>query len=189
MSNITKEEAKEAVKVLLRFIGEDPTREGLYKTPDRVINSYLEIFSGYSMDISKILETKFDNIYNFNDFVLLRNIRFNSFCEHHLQLISGHAHIAYIPGKYLIGISKIARILHVFAKRLQVQERLTVQTATTLQKFLDPLGVAIKITASHGCMSSRGVLQDSKMDTIHYTGIFQSKEELKLRFLSLIKKM
>ena len=182
----SKHEAEEAVKVLLRFIGEDPNREGLLKTPERVVSSYEELFGGYSKDIAEILETKFYDTCNFQDFVLLRDIHFKSFCEHHLLPITGKVDIAYVPNGCIVGISKLARIVDVFAKRLQIQEKMTVQIAETLQAQLKPLGVAVKISASHSCMTIRGVLQEQAiMDTMHYTGIFADQSKYRQEFLNL----
>lgn len=185
----SKEEAKEAVRTLLKFIGEDPNREGLLKTPERVINSYTEMFSGYKKDIAEILSTKFYDTCNFQDFILLRDIYFNSFCEHHILPMSGTVDIAYIPDNCIIGISKLARIINVFAGRLQIQEKMTVQIAESLQEHLKPLGVAVKISALHSCMSLRGVMQNNSiMNTMHYTGIFAEQQKYRHEFLNLTSK-
>ncbi|WP_341790268.1 GTP cyclohydrolase I FolE [Rickettsia endosymbiont of Polydrusus tereticollis] len=185
----SKEEAKEAVRTLLKFIGEDPNREGLLKTPERVINSYTEMFSGYKKDIAEILSTKFYDTCNFQDFILLRDIHFNSFCEHHILPMSGTVDIAYIPDNCIIGISKLARIINVFAGRLQIQEKMTVQIAESLQEHLKPLGVAVKISALHSCMSLRGVMQNNSiMNTMHYTGIFAEQQKYRHEFLNLTSK-
>ncbi len=185
----TAEEAKEAVKTLLRFIGEDPNREGLLKTPDRVIKTYQEVFSGYDRDVEEILTTKFYDTCNFQDFIVLKDIHFNSFCEHHMLPITGTVHIAYIPDNCIIGISKLARIVDVFARRLQIQEKMTVQIAETLQKYIKPLGVAVKISALHSCMTLRGVMQnDSIMNTMHYTGIYVEQQKYRHEFLNIISK-
>jgi len=191
--NLTKEpseeEAKNAVKILLKFIGEDPEREGLLKTPERVINSYKEMFCGYDQNVEEILETKFYDISNFQDYVLLKDIYFKSFCEHHILPITGTVDIAYIPNGSIVGISKLARIVDVFACRLQIQEKMTVQIAETLQKYLNPLGVAVRISASHSCMTMRGVLQKNAiMDTIHYTGMFAGNGRYRQEFLNLISR-
>ncbi len=183
------EEAKEAVRTLLRFIGEDPDREGLIKTPERVITSYQEIFAGYHQDAEEILTTKFYDTCNFQDFILLKDINFHSFCEHHLLPITGSVDIAYIPDNCIIGISKLARIVEVFARRLQIQEKMTVQIAETLQKYVNPLGVAVKISATHSCMTLRGVRQnDTKMTTMHYTGIFVDQPKYRQEFLNIVSK-
>ncbi|MCC8417382.1 MAG: GTP cyclohydrolase I FolE [Rickettsia endosymbiont of Bryobia graminum] len=185
----SQEEAKEAVKTLLRFIGEDPTREGLLKTPDRVVKSYQEIFSGYKQDIKEILSTKFYDTSNFQDFIILKDINFNSFCEHHLLPMVGTVDIAYIPDNSVIGISKLARIVEVFARRLQIQEKMTVQIAESLQEHIKPLGVAVRISATHSCMTLRGVMKnDSIMNTMHYTGIFIEQQKYRHEFLNIISK-
>lgn len=182
-------EAIEAIKILLKFIGEDPSREGLLKTPARILKSYEEMFSGYNEDAAAILTTKFYDIGNFQDFVLLRDIKFKSFCEHHFLPIEGKVDIAYIPDSCIIGLSKLARIVAVFAKRLQIQEKMTVQIAEALQKHLKPLGAAVRISASHSCMTMRGVLQqNSIVDTMHYTGIFTEQQKYRGEFLNLISK-
>ena len=189
MSKPTREEAKEAVRTLLKFIGEDPNREGLLKTPERVINSYEEIFSGYEKDIAEILSTKFYDTCNFQDFISLEGIKFTSFCEHHMLPFNGTVHIAYIPDNCIIGISKLARIVNIFARRLQIQEKMTVQIAESVQENLKPLGVAVKISALHSCMSMRGVMQDnSVMNTMHYTGIFAEQQKYRHEFLNFTSK-
>ncbi|WP_341758797.1 GTP cyclohydrolase I FolE [Candidatus Tisiphia endosymbiont of Ditula angustiorana] len=189
MKKPTAKEAKEAVKTLLRFIGEDPNREGLLKTPDRVIKTYQEVFSGYDRDVEEILTTKFYDTCNFQDFIVLKDIHFNSFCEHHMLPITGTVNIAYIPDNCIIGISKLARIVDVFARRLQIQEKMTVQIAETLQKYIKPLGVAVKISALHSCMTLRGVMQnDSIMNTMHYTGIYVEQQKYRHEFLNIISK-
>ncbi len=184
----SKQEAEDAVRTLLRYLGEDPEREGLVKTPSRVIKSYDELFGGYKENISNILSTKFYEVGNFQDFVLLRNIKFHSICEHHLLPIIGTVDIAYIPKDCIIGISKLARVVSLFARRLQVQEKMTVQIAETLQTHLAPLGVAAKVSASHNCMTIRGVMQDSSvMETMHYTGVFASDHKYRQEFLDLVR--
>lgn len=185
----SREEAKEAVKTLLRFIGEDPSREGLLKTPDRVVKSYQEIFSGYEQNIEEILSTKFYDTSNFQDFIILKDINFNSFCEHHLLPMVGTVDIAYIPDNSVIGISKLARIVEVFARRLQIQEKMTVQIAESLQEYIKPLGVAVRVSASHSCMTLRGVMKnDSVMNTMHYTGVFIEQQKYRHEFLNIISK-
>lgn len=185
----SKEEAQEAVRVLLRFIGEDPSREGLLNTPKRVVKSYTEMFDGYCDDVSDILSTKFYDTCNFQDFILLRSIHFKSFCEHHLLPMIGNVDIAYIPDGCIVGVSKLARIVDVFAKRLQIQEKMTVQIAESLQEHLKPLGVAVRVTASHSCMTMRGVLKENSiMETIHYTGVFIDQIRYREAFLNSISK-
>ena len=185
----SKQQAMDALKVILGYIGENPNREGLLKTPERVVKSYEEMFSGYGQDVATILDTKFFDICNFQDFVVLRDIAFKSFCEHHMLPIIGTVDIAYVPDGCVIGVSKLARIVEVFAKRLQIQEKMTVQIAESLQEHLKPLGVAVKVSASHSCMTMRGVMKDSSvMDTMHYTGIFVTEEKYRQDFLNLIRK-
>jgi GTP cyclohydrolase I len=179
-------EAENAVKLLLSYIGENPNREGLQKTPSRVIKSYAELFSGYDMDIESIFEAKFYDVANFQDMVLLKNIKFNSICEHHILPIKGSVDICYLPDKCIIGISKLARVVECFARRLQVQERMTMEIAKAIQENLKPLGVAIRVSANHSCMSMRGVMSDSLMDTFYYTGVFQSDIKLQSRFIKSI---
>jgi len=189
LSKPSIEETKEAIKTLLRFIGEDPSREGLLKTPDRVLKSYQEIFSGYDKNLEEILTTKFYDTCNFQDFILLKDIHFNSFCEHHLLPMTGTVDIAYIPDNCIVGISKLARTVDVFARRLQIQEKMTVQIAESLQKYIKPLGVAVKISAIHSCMTLRGVMKhDSVMNTMHYTGIFVEQQKYRHEFLNIISK-
>ena len=188
MNKPIREEAKEAVRTLLKFIGEDPGREGLLKTPDRVIDSYAEMFSGYGKDAAEILNTKFYETCNFQDFILL-NIKFTSFCEHHILPFNGIVDIAYVPDSCIVGISKLARIVNIFARRLQIQEKMTVQIAESVQENLKPLGVAVKISAVHSCMSMRGVMQEnSVMNTMHYTGIFAARQKYRHEFLNLTLK-
>ncbi len=185
----TQDEAEAAIRTILRFIGEDPSREGLVETPMRVVKNYLEMFMGYSQNIEDIASKKFYDIGNFQDFILLKEIKFNSFCEHHILPFNGHVDIAYIPNDCVIGISKLARIVQIFAKRLQIQEKMTFQIAETLQQHLAPLGVAVKISASHSCMTMRGVMQPgSLMETMHYTGVFTEQQKYRSEFLNLISR-
>ncbi len=146
-------------------------------------------FSGYGKNIEEILETKFSDTGNFQDFISLEGIKFTSFCEHHMLPFSGTVHIAYIPDNCIVGISKLARIVNAFAKRLQIQEKMTVQIAESVQENLKPLGVAVKISALHSCMSMRGVMQDNSiMNTMHYTGIFAEQQKYRHEFLNLTSK-
>jgi GTP cyclohydrolase IA len=185
----TKEDAKKAVRTLLEYIGEDPNREGLLKTPDRVIASYEESFAGYEQNIEDILKTRFSQGCDFRDLVLLQDIEFTSYCEHHLLPIPGSVDIAYIPNKSIVGISKLARLVDAFAKRLQVQEKMTMQIAESLQENLSPLGVAVRVNASHSCMTIRGVMKkDSIMQTVHYTGAFATESKYRLEFFNLISR-
>ncbi len=170
----------------LQFIGEDPTREGLLETPGRVVRAWGELFSGYKQDPSKILKVFKDGACD--EMVLLKNIEFYSMCEHHILPFFGKAHIAYIPDGRVVGISKLARLLEVFARRLQIQERLGQQITETLMKELKPKGAACILEAQHFCMTSRGVgKQDSVMVTSSLTGVFRDKPEVRAEFMGLIK--
>nr|WP_315465768.1 GTP cyclohydrolase I FolE [uncultured Rhodoferax sp.] len=150
-------EVEAAVRTLLRWAGDDPTREGLLDTPNRVARAYQEFFSGYGQDPQQVLSATFEEAADYDDLVLVRNIRFESHCEHHLVPIVGHAHIAYLPDKRVVGLSKLARVVDVFAKRLQIQERLTSQIADTIFQALQPRGLAVVVEAQHMCMTTRGV--------------------------------
>lgn len=185
----SEEEAKEAVKVILRYIGEDPTRDGLLETPKRVVKSFAEFYAGYSEDPQTVLSKTFAEVGGYEEMILLKDIEFQSTCEHHMQPIIGRAHIAYIPNKRIVGISKLARVVEIFAKRLQVQEKMTAQVAKAIDDVLQPLGVAVFITAKHHCMSARGVKKEnSLMDTSFLTGMFKLQPELKKEFLAKVGK-
>lgn len=172
---------------LLEFLGEDPKREGLKDTPKRVIKSYLELFSGYKKNVKDVL-TVFDGE-NYDQMILLKDIELYSTCEHHMLPFVGKCHIAYIPNSKVIGLSKLARVVEVFSRRLQVQERLTTQIAEALQEVLNPKGVAVVIEAQHFCMKARGVnKQNSVMKTAHLTGIFKTQKETRQEFYSIINK-
>jgi GTP cyclohydrolase I len=153
----TREEAEEAVRILLRWAGEDPTREGLLDTPARVTRAYEEYFGGYDVDPVALLARTFAETDGYDEIVLLRDIRFESFCEHHMAPIIGRAHVAYLPRTRVVGISKLARVVDAYARRLQIQEKMTAQIANTLDEVLQPLGVAVVIEATHQCMTCRGV--------------------------------
>lgn len=184
--NVSKQEAEQAVEVLLKFIGEDLSREGLKDTSSRVIKSYGELFSGYGADIEAILNKRFYEISSYSDIILLKKITFSSMCEHHMLPFYGHVDVAYVPNGFVVGISKIARLVDAYAKRLQIQERLTSDVATGLQTILQPKGVAVRVSASHSCMVSRGTLKyDSVMDTTHFTGVFKDQLELRQEFLKM----
>lgn len=184
----SQEDAEAAVDVLLRWIGEDPTREGLAGTPGRVVRAWREFCSGYDEDPAKILARTFEEVEGYDDMVMLRNIRLESHCEHHLVPILGVAHIAYMPDRRVVGISKLARVLDGFAHRLQTQETLTAQVADCIQNILQPKGVAILIDAQHQCMTTRGVRKpDVSMITTRFTGIFKEDESLSRRFLDQTK--
>ncbi|MGB0690445.1 MAG: GTP cyclohydrolase I FolE [Candidatus Puniceispirillum sp.] len=180
----TREEAEAAVEVLLRWAGDDPTREGLVGTPGRVARAWKEFCVGYTEDPKEMLERTFEEVEGYDDMVMLRNIRMESHCEHHMVPILGVAHIAYMPDKRVVGISKLARVLDSFAKRLQTQETLTAQVANCIQTALKPKGVAILMDAQHQCMTTRGVRKpDVSMLTTRFTGIFESDADLRNRFL------
>lgn len=189
MTKPSKDDVKKAITTILEYIGENPSREGLLKTPERVVESYSELFKGYNEDPAEVLNAKFFDIGNFQDFVILKNIQFYSFCEHHMLPIIGTVDIAYIPDNCVIGVSKLARIVEIFARRLQIQEKMTTEIADSLQNFLKPKGVAVRISAAHSCMSMRGVLQsNSMMETMHYTGVFIKDLTLRNEFLERLEK-
>ena len=185
----SREEAEEAVKTLIKWAGDDPTREGLIETPSRVIKAFEEYFSGYNKDPNKILNKTFSEVSNYQEFVLLKNITFRSHCEHHMAPIIGSASVAYIPDNCVVGISKLARVVDMFAKRLQTQETMTAQIANTIQSTLKPKGVAVLVSAEHSCMSSRGVnIKDTNLVTSHFTGDFSLIPSLKENFLVNVKR-
>ncbi len=180
-------EVEEAVRTLIRWAGDNPEREGLQETPRRVMESYREFFSGYDKEPTQLLLKAFSEVDGFDDIILLKKIKFNSFCEHHILPIIGHVDIAYIPSGKIVGISKIARVVEIFSKRLQMQERLTAQIAQCLDKNLNAAGVAVSVVASHKCMTIRGIKSDSSTMQTHYmTGIFRTNLELRNKFISLI---
>lgn len=184
----SREEAEKAVETLLRYIGEDPARHGLLETPSRVVRAYDEHYSGYSKDAAAELLKTFEDIEDYDDFVLVRNIEFVSHCEHHLEPIIGIAHVAYWPDKKVVGISKLARIVDIFAKRLISQENMTRQIAEVIENTLDAKGVAVVIDANHQCMSTRGVNKaDSSTITSTFAGLFKNAEN-QHRFLDMIRK-
>ena len=181
----TRQEAENAVKVLIEWAGDDPSREGLIETPKRVVKAFEEYFAGYNKNPQSILEKTFFETGNYQEFVLLQNIEFRSHCEHHLAPIIGHASVAYIPDGKVVGISKLARIVDVFAERLQTQETMTSQIANSIQNNLNPKGVAVFISAEHHCMSGRGVKKAHvDMNTTFFTGKFRENQNLQNRFLN-----
>ncbi len=183
----TREEAEEAVRTLIRWAGDDHTREGLLGTPDRVVRSYEEFFAGYNQDPEEILKRTFEETDGYDEMVLLRDIRFESHCEHHMVPILGKAHIAYMPKSRVVGISKLARIVEVYAKRLQIQEKMTAQVANVIQDVLDPYGVAVVIEAQHQCMTTRGVYKPGvTMVTSRMLGAFRDNHATRKEFLSMI---
>ncbi len=182
----TKEEAMAAVKTLLRWAGDNPEREGLIDTPKRVVEAYEEFFAGYNQNPVTELSRTFEEVGGYDDIVMLRDIEVESHCEHHMVPILGKAHVAYMPKNRVVGISKIARVVEMFCKRLQTQETMTSQIAETISSVLQPLGVAILIDAKHQCMTMRGV-HHTQVSTIttQFTGVFKENPELKDRFLRL----
>lgn len=183
----TREEAEAAVRTLLRWAGEDPNREGLVDTPARVVRAYEEFFSGYATDPVELLARSFEETDGYDEMVLLRDIRVESHCEHHMVPIIGRAHIAYIPDGRVVGISKLARVLDAYARRLQIQEKLTAQVANTIEQVLKPKGVAVVIEAQHQCMSTRGVHKPGVgMVTSRMLGAFRDNPSTRREFLALI---
>jgi len=183
----TKDEAMEAVKVILEYIEDSSDREGLQKTPERVIKSFDEIYAGYGMDAEEVLSSTF-NGEGYDGIVLLRDIEFHSTCEHHLQPFKGRAHVAYIPTDRIVGISKLARIVELHARRLQNQERITKGVADDLETHLKPLGAAVIIEAAHGCMQCRGVSkQNAVMTTSAMRGVFFDINEARTELMQLIQ--
>ncbi len=184
----TRAQAEEAVRILLRYIGENPDREGLIETPARVVRAYDEFFEGYAQDPAKELEKTFEDIENFDDIVLVKDIEFTSHCEHHMVPINGMAHVAYWPDKKVVGISKLARIVDIFSRRLVSQENMTRGIADCIDKTLQPKGVAVYIDADHQCMSIRGVKKRrSSTVTTTFTGILKDDKTAQMRFLEMLK--
>lgn len=184
----TREQAEEAVRTLIRWAGDDPAREGLKDTPKRVVKSYEEFFCGYQSDPGGILSRTFKEVGGYDEMIVLRDIRFDSHCEHHMVPFTGRVHIAYIPSSKVLGISKLARLVEIYAKRLQVQEKMTAQIANTLNDVLKPRGVAVVVEASHMCMTTRGVHKPGTvMQTSHLLGSFRSDPRTRQEFFSLLK--
>ena len=183
----SQEEAEAAVRTLLRLAGDDPAREGLRDTPKRVVKAYKELFGGYAIDPVTLLQRTFEEVEGYDEMVLLRDIRLESYCEHHMVPIIGRAHVAYLPRTRVVGISKLARVVDAFSKRLQIQERLTVQIADTIDQVLQPLGVAVVIEAGHQCMSTRGVHKPGvSMVTSRMLGAFRTDPQTRREFLDLV---
>ncbi len=183
----TREEAEAAVRTLLRWTGDDPTREGLVGTPDRVVRSYEEFFAGYDLDPVAMLERTFEETDGYDEIVLLRDIRLESHCEHHMVPIIGRAHVAYLPHRRVVGISKLARVVEAYAKRLQIQEKMTAQIANTIQQVLQPRGVAVVIEAAHQCMTTRGIHKPGvTMVTSRMLGAFRDDPTTRREFLAMI---
>ena len=187
MSKPTREQAEKAVKTLIEWAGDDPNREGLVETPKRVAKAYEQFFEGYDLDPEEILRKTFEEVEGYDEMVIVKDIRVESHCEHHIVPLLGKAHIGYIPNNRVVGISKLARIVYVFGKRLQTQETMTSQIANVIQKVLDPKGVAVVIDASHQCMTTRGVHKpESSTVTSAMKGIFKENAVTRNEFLSFV---
>ena len=183
----TREEAEEAVRTLISWTGDNPDREGLIETPKRVVKAYEEFFEGYNMDPEEVLTKTFEEVQGYDDAVIVRNIRVESHCEHHIVPILGVAHVGYIPNNRVVGISKLARVIEIFGKRLQTQETMTAQIADTIQKVLQPKGVAVVVDASHQCMTTRGIHKtESSTITSRMLGAFRDNPETRSEFMNLI---
>src|ERR1700760_103554 len=187
MSKPTREEAEKAVHTVLRWAGDDPAREGLLDTPKRVAKAFEDWFSGYAQDPEDYLHRTFEEIEGYDDMVVLKDIRFESHCEHHLAPIIGRAHVGYLPTSKVVGISKLARVVEAYARRLQVQEKMNAQIANTIQKVLEPKGVAVVIEATHQCMTTRGVHKPGvSMVTSTMLGEFRNNPLTRREFLTII---
>ena len=189
--DVSDKEAEQAFKTILKWLGEDPNREGLLETPRRVMKAYKEYFGGYKVDPNKILDKTFGDVDGYDDMVIQKNISVQSHCEHHMAPIIGKAHVAYITKERVVGLSKLARVVEVFSKRLQTQERLTMQVAKTLMESLDAKGVAVTIDSTHQCMTMRGIKKEQATTVTNYY-LGQFKEDLSyqnryLRFISIPK--
>ena len=186
---ISEKEAEEAFVKILKWIGENPDREGLKSTPKRLVKAFKEYFKGYSEDANLILQKTFGDVQGYDDMVIQKNISLQSHCEHHMAPIIGVAHVSYIPKERVVGLSKLARVVEVFSKRLQTQERLTMQIATTLMQALDAKGVAVSIDATHQCMTMRGIKKEKAMTlTNYFLGTFKEDLSLQNRYLKHIGK-
>ena len=186
---ITDEEAEQAFTSIIKWIGEDPSREGLLSTPKRLVKAFKEYFKGYNQDPKKILEKTFGDVHGYDDMVIQKNISVQSHCEHHMAPIIGVAHVAYIPKERVVGLSKLARVVEVFSKRLQTQERLTMQIAKTLMDSLEAKGVAVSIDATHQCMTMRGIKKEQATTiTNYYLGQFKEDLSYQNRYLRFISK-
>ena len=184
----SREEAMDAVKTLISWAGDDPTREGLIETPKRVVKAYEEFFAGYNQDPAKVLGKTFSDVKGYDDIVFLRDINIETHCEHHMVPILGKAHVAYLPKNKVVGISKLARVIEIFAKRLQTQETMTMQILNTIDDTLDPYGSAIMIDAKHQCMTTRGINKPNVSTvTTKFSGSFSNDTDLRQRFMQLTK--
>jgi GTP cyclohydrolase I len=183
----TREEAEDAVRVLLRWAGDDPTREGLRETPRRVVSAYTEWFAGYKEDPEAFLERTFSETEGYDEMVVLTDIRFESHCEHHVAPIIGRAHVAYLPDRRVVGISKLARLIEVYSRRLQIQEKMTAQIANALDRVLQPKGAAVIVEATHHCMTTRGVHKPGvTMVTSRMLGAFRNDQATRREFLAMV---
>lgn len=189
MKKTTREQAEQAVRTLIQWAGDNPDREGLQGTPERVVRAYEEYFAGYTEKPEEYLSRVFEETQGYDEIVLLKDIRFESHCEHHMAPIIGVAHVAYLPNKRVVGISKLARVVDIFAKRLQIQEKMTVEIAKAIDETLNPFGVAVILEGEHQCISCRGVHKTGvTMVTTHMTGLFKTNHDLRHDVLKLIKK-
>ena len=187
IKKVSDKEAEEAIRTILTWMGEDPKREGLLETPKRVVKAFKEYFQGYSEDAKKVLDKTFGDVEGYSDMVVQKNISVQSHCEHHMAPIIGKAHVAYIPNERVVGLSKIARVVEIFSKRLQTQERLTVQIANTLMEALDAKGVAVTIDSTHQCMTMRGIKKEQATTvTNFYLGQFKEDLSYQNRYLRFI---
>ena len=183
----SRNDAENAIRTLLEYAGEDPTREGLLETPKRVVKSYEEFYKGYSQDPRKYLLRTFEEVNGYDEMVVLRDIPFESHCEHHMAPIIGKVHIGYLPRNKVVGISKLARVVETYAKRLQVQEKMTAQIADCIQDILEPYGVGVVVQATHECMSTRGVHKHGvSMVTSRMAGVFREDEKTRREFLAVV---
>ena len=186
-SKISENEAMDAVKTLIKWAGDNPQREGLKETPARVIRSYKDFFSGYKSDPREILSKKFKEVEGYDEIIILKDIRLESHCEHHMVPFVGTAHVGYLPKNKVVGLSKLARLVEAFAKRLQIQEKLTAQIANAIDEILQPKGVGVIIEASHLCVATRGIHKpDSKMVTSRMLGSFRNDQATRKQFLELV---
>ncbi|MGK2739386.1 GTP cyclohydrolase I FolE [Tepidicaulis sp. LMO-SS28] len=184
----TREEAEKAVRTLIAWTGDNPDREGLLETPNRVVRAYEEFFAGYQEDPDEVLGKTFEEVEGYDDMVMLRDITLESHCEHHMVAILGKAHIAYVPTNRVVGISKLARVIEIYAKRLQTQETMTAQVAETINRVLKPKGVAVLVEAKHQCMTTRGIHKpDVATITTQFTGVFRDDLRMEQRFLQMIR--
>ena len=184
----SREEAMDAVRTLISWAGDDPEREGLIETPKRVVKAYEEFFAGYAQDPVKVLGKTFEDVKGYDDIVFLRDINIETHCEHHMVPILGNAHVAYLPKNKVVGISKLARVIEIFAKRLQTQETMTMQILNTIDDTLDPYGTAIMIDAKHQCMTTRGINKPNVSTvTTKFSGSFSNDTDLRQRFMQLTK--